>query len=128
MVGRLADELGIDPGPRLRAAHRTEVGGESAMPGGIRPAQLPKDLPTFSGRDAELAGMRASLRDRDYLGDALTGSGDRGAARSAWSTAADLIENGRTSRVGLSLFSVDDVRDRSARLDEARPGDGAGRG
>ncbi|MFD9734924.1 hypothetical protein [Umezawaea sp. NPDC059074] len=70
---RFIDESIAEPLPYrnalLRAAHRTAVGGESAMHGGIRPAQLPKDLPTFSGRDAELAGMRASLRDRDYMGD-----------------------------------------------------------
>jgi DNA-binding SARP family transcriptional activator/tetratricopeptide (TPR) repeat protein len=44
---QLVEELGVDPGPELR----------SAVAGGRRravPAQLPADLPTFTGRAAEL--------------------------------------------------------------------------
>ncbi|MET0136634.1 MAG: BTAD domain-containing putative transcriptional regulator [Kibdelosporangium sp.] len=52
---RLVGELGIDPGPELRAAHaqvlqpRTET-----RPSQAAPTQLPADLPNFSGRDNEL--------------------------------------------------------------------------
>ena len=45
---RLATELGIEPGPALREAG---LGVRAEPP---RPAQLPADLPTFSGRAAEL--------------------------------------------------------------------------
>ncbi|MET8446845.1 BTAD domain-containing putative transcriptional regulator [Streptomyces sp. NPDC005209] len=78
--GRLADELGIDPGPELRDAHAAVLrdaavpaaaapgaaearsGGGTAATGHVgpgatplpAPAQLPHDLATFSGRRAEL--------------------------------------------------------------------------
>ncbi|MFF3333932.1 BTAD domain-containing putative transcriptional regulator [Streptomyces sp. NPDC002888] len=72
---RLADELGIDPGPELRDAHRTVLGDTaapvilpgSADPAGVRaaslpvPTQLPYDLPTFTGRRAELDEVLALL-------------------------------------------------------------------
>ncbi|MBP2325937.1 tetratricopeptide (TPR) repeat protein [Kibdelosporangium banguiense] len=49
---RLADELGVDPGPQLRRAlgHRRTFR-----------SQLPADLPGFTGRDAELARTAALL-------------------------------------------------------------------
>ncbi|MGW8878672.1 AfsR/SARP family transcriptional regulator [Streptomyces mirabilis] len=83
---RLADELGIDPGPELRDAHqavlrdtastaagpaagvseaRTAQGPAASDLVGPRatalpvPAQLPLDLPTFTGRRAELAEVLA---------------------------------------------------------------------
>ncbi|MET7456055.1 BTAD domain-containing putative transcriptional regulator [Streptomyces sp. NPDC005574] len=69
---RLADELGIDPGPELREAHRIAAretaaapadagtGGQPAPGAAGRvagvpvPAQLPHDLAAFTGRRAEL--------------------------------------------------------------------------
>ncbi|MGW5283156.1 AfsR/SARP family transcriptional regulator [Streptomyces collinus] len=64
---RLADALGIDPGPELRDAHRTVLHGtdpapgtgplphpRTPAPGPAVPAQLPHDLPSFTGRHAEL--------------------------------------------------------------------------
>ncbi|MDR7276378.1 AfsR/SARP family transcriptional regulator [Catenuloplanes atrovinosus] len=59
---RLVDELGIEPGPLLQAAHRellAEPEPEPApvvteKPQVVRPAQLPADLGSFSGRDVEL--------------------------------------------------------------------------
>jgi DNA-binding SARP family transcriptional activator len=64
---RLADELGIDPGPEVRAAHervlRQQVtpapGPDPATP----PAQLPAALSTFTGRGREMAEMLALLVD-----------------------------------------------------------------
>jgi hypothetical protein len=55
---RLADELGIDPGPDLRQAYRRVMTQRvlpalSGIPG--RPAQLPPDLRVFTGRAKELA-------------------------------------------------------------------------
>lgn len=63
---RLADELGIDPGPELSDVHRAVLAGPPAPAAGAgpRPAtrtaahpvpvQLPHELPVFTGRRAEL--------------------------------------------------------------------------
>ncbi|WP_433537895.1 BTAD domain-containing putative transcriptional regulator [Micromonospora sp. CA-249363] len=77
---RLAEELGIDPGEALQAAHRRVLVGTTTsvqnVPTGpearrgarswpvplVRPAQLPPDLPAFVGRAAELATL-TGLRD-----------------------------------------------------------------
>ncbi|WP_051110380.1 AfsR/SARP family transcriptional regulator [Longispora albida] len=59
----LADELGADPGPALQEVHRQILTGELPVPAQHRvpqPAQLPADLPDFTGRaglTAELAGL-----------------------------------------------------------------------
>jgi len=66
VAARLAGELGIDPGPELRAAHDQVLTLSSAAaqratdaaPAVVRrraPAQLPPDLPIFTGRELELA-------------------------------------------------------------------------
>ncbi|MDG4795743.1 BTAD domain-containing putative transcriptional regulator [Micromonospora sp. WMMD1082] len=71
---RLADELGVDPGPLLSATHQeilraeptatvTQGGRTPATPRAdaadgpapVRPAQVPADLPTFAGRTGSLA-------------------------------------------------------------------------
>src|SRR6266511_1324887 len=77
---RLADELGLDPGPALRQLHtailcndssvatpkdvpqRIEVMSQPEMPAPPptpTPAQLPPDVPGFTGRDPELARLDA---------------------------------------------------------------------
>jgi DNA-binding SARP family transcriptional activator len=73
---RWTAELGVAPGRELRELyHRLLAGGPDAgpPPGGpdgdpaapgpvaVRPAQLPPDLPDFTGRDAELAQLSAAL-------------------------------------------------------------------
>ncbi|WP_416982505.1 AfsR/SARP family transcriptional regulator [Streptomyces sp. T028] len=60
---RLAEELGIDPGPELRDAHHVQEVQEvqevhDALPH-VTPSQLPYDLPLFTGRQAELDEMLA---------------------------------------------------------------------
>ncbi|WP_018681789.1 AfsR/SARP family transcriptional regulator [Actinokineospora enzanensis] len=61
---RLADELGVDPGPDLRAAHAQVLDQTVPTPTPVAarpafgPAQLPTDLPTFTGRAVELARIR----------------------------------------------------------------------
>jgi DNA-binding SARP family transcriptional activator/Tfp pilus assembly protein PilF len=67
---RLADELGADPGPELRAVHQALLRGElhpaaaapaaQPVPAPV-PAQLPTDLPGFAGRAAELAQLDRML-------------------------------------------------------------------
>jgi tetratricopeptide (TPR) repeat protein len=62
---RLAEDLGIDPGHELTAArdHVLRVPEQRAIDasetGVTRPAQLPADLPTFTGRRSELAQVLA---------------------------------------------------------------------
>ncbi|GAA3601962.1 BTAD domain-containing putative transcriptional regulator [Kineosporia mesophila] len=63
----LAGELGIDPGPELRDAHRKVLRQELPQPvaGTARPAHLPADLPGFAGREVELHQAMALLGTGD---------------------------------------------------------------
>ena len=81
MRRRLADELGVDPGPELSAAHAAvlqdpgEPGTAPApaepavpvapAPARPTPAQLPADVPGFTGRDEELAALDLLVGDAD---------------------------------------------------------------
>ncbi|MCI3278732.1 AfsR/SARP family transcriptional regulator [Streptomyces cylindrosporus] len=79
---RLADELGVQPGPELQAAQQRVLGRtqtlRASVPTGsgedageedlqpapaatVRPAQLPADLAAFTGRRSELARVRELL-------------------------------------------------------------------
>ncbi|MFE7806648.1 BTAD domain-containing putative transcriptional regulator [Streptomyces sp. NPDC057430] len=90
---RLVAELGVDPGPELRAAHQrvlrqtvpvvaraVDPRGDAAEPEtrppapAFLPAQLPFDIPTFAGRRAELALSRELLEATDGT-EGATGSG-----------------------------------------------------
>ncbi|MGW3963476.1 BTAD domain-containing putative transcriptional regulator [Amycolatopsis sp. NPDC005003] len=53
---RLADELGADPGPRLRGLHERILAGS-----GPEPRQLPAATSSFCGRAAELAALDRML-------------------------------------------------------------------
>jgi DNA-binding SARP family transcriptional activator len=84
MRARLSADLGVDPGPALREAYQRvlqQADGEGQPSGEkdpavegpfdgavrtpTRPAQLPRDLDSFTGRHQELARMRALLPDGD---------------------------------------------------------------
>jgi DNA-binding SARP family transcriptional activator/tetratricopeptide (TPR) repeat protein len=79
---RVAEELGIDPGPRLRELHEqllrddptigdpTHQGASVTGRAAVVPAQLPPAAAAFTGRDRELAWLGRLLGDRD--GDATT--------------------------------------------------------
>ncbi|MBP2471535.1 DNA-binding SARP family transcriptional activator/tetratricopeptide (TPR) repeat protein/DNA-binding XRE family transcriptional regulator [Crossiella equi] len=61
---RLAEELGVEPGPALRDAHMRVLRGdvpaahrELVLPDGPRPAQLPPAIGGFTGRAEELAAL-----------------------------------------------------------------------
>jgi DNA-binding SARP family transcriptional activator/tetratricopeptide (TPR) repeat protein len=65
---QLVDELGVEPGSRLRQLHTDiladdagEVGPRMAADPALRPAQLPADLPAFVGRDTELTRLADDL-------------------------------------------------------------------
>ncbi|MET8761102.1 BTAD domain-containing putative transcriptional regulator [Lentzea sp. NPDC004782] len=59
---RLVDELGVDPGPRLREAHEQVLSGE--VPSASVPRQLPAGVPHFVGREEELARLTRMLATR----------------------------------------------------------------
>jgi DNA-binding SARP family transcriptional activator len=76
----LAEELGVDPGAELRAAHEHVLrqsepasgviaavpkGMASQLPTEVRPAQLPADITAFAGRQEELARSLALLPSDD---------------------------------------------------------------
>ncbi|MEJ3652981.1 BTAD domain-containing putative transcriptional regulator [Actinomycetes bacterium KLBMP 9759] len=59
---RLAEELGTDPGPELRALHASLLAGDRAAPATPHrpvPRQRPADTVPFTGREAELAALGA---------------------------------------------------------------------
>jgi DNA-binding SARP family transcriptional activator/Flp pilus assembly protein TadD len=63
---RLVDELGVEPGPRLRDIHAAIVHDEpnhhpSPRPLPPIPAELPADLATFTGRETELGRLERLL-------------------------------------------------------------------
>ncbi|GAA1516987.1 BTAD domain-containing putative transcriptional regulator [Sphaerisporangium rubeum] len=69
---RLADELGIDPGPQLRAAHMQVLRQEAAPPsydaapatGTLRPSLLPAGIGDFTGREKLVEHLCATLTGR----------------------------------------------------------------
>ncbi|KJK34714.1 SARP family transcriptional regulator [Lentzea aerocolonigenes] len=64
---QLADELGVDPGPELRAAHHAVLVGDASPRPARQPVQVPAQLPHehrgFVGRDAELSQLDGLLCD-----------------------------------------------------------------
>ncbi|WP_344604075.1 AfsR/SARP family transcriptional regulator [Streptomyces glaucus] len=103
---RLADELGVDPGPELWAAHARSLrhrpagprGGKTAGDGpsethdapspapagpAVRPAQLPADLPGFTGRGAALRQAAALAASGDGALRVLAVDGIPGVGKTA---------------------------------------------
>ena len=89
MRQRLVDELGVDPGPELAAAHADLLRDDAMTAGGVavntwtteipappvgvpaggahrrpKPAQLPADVPVFTGRAEQLGWLDALLAQR----------------------------------------------------------------
>jgi DNA-binding SARP family transcriptional activator len=73
---RLAEDLGTDPGPDLQRLYQAILRGDlnhpattptptPAPPAPLPPAQLPFDVPGFTGRDQELARLDALLASDD---------------------------------------------------------------
>jgi len=77
----LAEELGVDPGARLREAHRRILAGEDDASGPARsvPRQLPAHTPNFVGREAEMARLHELVDTSSTLViSAIDGSGGIG--------------------------------------------------
>ncbi|MCE7006866.1 tetratricopeptide repeat protein [Kibdelosporangium philippinense] len=77
---KLADDLGVAPGPELTGAQRAVLSAPQpearlSVKPGIRPAQLPSDLRSFAGRRTELDELDG-LRSRGVVAiDGMPGSG-----------------------------------------------------
>ncbi|AHH95443.1 BTAD domain-containing putative transcriptional regulator [Kutzneria albida] len=82
----LADQLGADPGPELRQAHRVALSEPVPLPAPARPA-MPARLTSFVGRDTELAQVRQALHGSRLV--TLTGPGGVGKTRLAVESAGD---------------------------------------
>jgi predicted ATPase len=90
---RLADELGISPGPGLRAAHLEVLRGEVPAPAPADRARtnLRAQLTTFVGREDEVARVGKALTA--YRLVTLTGPGGAGKTRLAAEVAAGLRDS-----------------------------------
>jgi DNA-binding SARP family transcriptional activator len=89
MRRRLAEELGTDPGPELRALHSAILRGELPVPTApaarvlAAPAQLPPDVSAFAGRDEELRRLDTMIIDRSAAAKVVTVSGTAGVGKSS---------------------------------------------
>ncbi|AYF26009.1 hypothetical protein CSH63_00730 [Micromonospora tulbaghiae] len=90
---RLADELGVDPSPQLRAAHLELLRGEAVpqQPAPARRGNLRSALTTFVGRDEDLARLTGLLAANRLV--TLLGPGGAGKTRLA-SVAASRLADG----------------------------------
>jgi predicted ATPase/DNA-binding SARP family transcriptional activator len=87
--GRLADELGIDPGPEARAVHLEVLRGEIAgapAPAGCARTNLRAQLTSFVGRTDEVARVGKALQTCRLI--TLVGPGGAGKTRLAAEVAA----------------------------------------
>ena len=95
---RLADELGIDPGPQLQAVHLAVLRGEVAAapaPAGRARTNLRAQLTSFVGRQDEVARVRDS--PGGYRLVTLVGPGGAGKTRLAAEVAAGARGNAAAS-------------------------------
>jgi predicted ATPase/DNA-binding SARP family transcriptional activator len=88
---RLADELGLDPGPQLQAVHLEVLRGEALAPAARARSNLRAQLTSFVGRQDEVARVRKSL-DR-YRLVTLVGPGGAGKTRLAAEVAAGVRDD-----------------------------------
>ena len=94
---RLADELGLDPGPDLVALHQAVLAQDPALATlapspAVRPrTNLPAALSELIGRDEAVAGIRDRLAAHRLV--ALTGPGGVGKTRLALETAGGMIDD-----------------------------------
>jgi len=91
--GRLADELGIDPGPQLQAVHLEVLRGEGPhqQPGAHVRTNLRAQLTSFVGRADEVKRVRQTLEH--YRLVTLVGPGGAGKTRLAAEVAGDVRDN-----------------------------------
>lgn len=105
---RLGEELGIDPGPALRAMHARVLRQDPGLLADpVRRARRAPRLDSFVGRDDDVH------RVHDLLGRArlvtLTGPGGAGKTRLAEEVAADVAARSGGDAVVVELAAVEDV-------------------
>ncbi len=95
---RLADELGADPGPRLRDLHLAILRGEpvpdagaEGIPARPRSGNLPAPVSSFIGREPDLDAVVAQLRSNRLV--TLIGPGGAGKTRLAIAAGARLAHD-----------------------------------
>ncbi|MGH3185816.1 MAG: ATP-binding protein [Streptosporangiaceae bacterium] len=99
--GRLTDELGIDPGPEVRAVHLEVLRGEiaaAAAPVGRARTNLRAQFTSFVGRQDEVQRVRKSLDS--YRLVTLVGPGGAGKTRLATEVAAGVRDNAASGAQG----------------------------
>jgi predicted ATPase/DNA-binding SARP family transcriptional activator len=114
MRERLVEELGVEPSPILRDAHRRILDGDCvvpAIPPPDRPSvvSLPRRPTSFIGRQQELARVAVALHDGPLL--TLTGVGGVGKTRLALEVAAG---EGDRFRDGVWLCELASLEDGAA--------------
>lgn len=107
---RLADELGIDPGPELERRytailrHEPEAGGVvAAAPAFPRPAQLPAQAGHFTGRTQELSVLRELLATPGPRIVAVSGPGGMGKTSLALHWAHQVVDQFPDGQLFLDL-------------------------
>ena len=92
---RLADELGIDPGPQLQAVYLAVLRGDAAVPpappAGPSRTNLRAQLTSFIGRQDDVARIRKTLGNSRLV--TLVGPGGAGKTRLAAEVAADIRDS-----------------------------------
>lgn len=98
---RLADELGVDPGPGLEETYRRVLAADPSLLGptadpqpfqhstsvrneAVTPAQLPAEQPAFTGRGTELASVETLLANRGDQGAVVTVTGMAGVGKTTF--------------------------------------------
>ena len=109
----LADELGTDPGPTLRALHLAVLRGESeevtAAPADDEPVprtNLPEPLTSFVGRDRDVVAIADALKEHRLV--TLIGPGGSGKTRLAEEAGRGLVDQYRDGVWLIGLASVTD--------------------
>ncbi|MFJ5989835.1 BTAD domain-containing putative transcriptional regulator [Lentzea sp. NPDC092896] len=106
---RLADELGVDPGQRLREAHAQVLSGEVPV-SPIVPRQLPPAYPHFAGREHELEQLTEMVRtrpDEPVLISAINGIGGVGKTALAVQWAHQVAERFPDGQLHVNLRGFD---------------------
>lgn len=107
----LADELGVDPGRSLRAAHQAILNqdGESARVSPKAPAQLPADLPRFTGRKSSLDALDAGLSAATVVVTSIAGTAGVGKTALAVHWAHRVRDRFPDGQLYLNLRGYDDA-------------------
>ncbi|SDM66377.1 BTAD domain-containing putative transcriptional regulator [Allokutzneria albata] len=105
---RLADELGLDPGPGLVALHTAILRQDPALTAAPqRRTNLPAPVTDIIGRSAAVAELRELLAVKRLV--TLTGAGGVGKTRLAVETAAELVDSFSDGVWLVEFWDNDDV-------------------